>query len=178
MSDRQFAVDLARCTGCQTCSIACKDRANLPDGLDWLRVEANESGKYPAPILYYRVIHCFHCARPPCVEVCPTEAMVKREDGWVQVEAELCIACGACVEACPFSAIIIRPGDVASKCDGCADEISRGWKPTCVRACPMRALDYGPRASPLPDKRVEDRGFRDHGIGPAVLYLRRPEDQG
>ena len=174
MSERRFIVDLARCTGCQTCSIACKDRANLPDDLDWLRVEAHEGGRYPAPTLYYRIVHCFHCAEPPCAEVCPTEAIAKREGGWVQIEAELCVACEACVEACPFSAIVIWT-EVAAKCDGCVDEVSRGWKPTCVRACPMRALDYGTRTNSLPEERIEDREFRDHGIGPSVLYLRRSD---
>jgi anaerobic dimethyl sulfoxide reductase subunit B (iron-sulfur subunit) len=176
VSHCQFSIDLARCTGCQACSVACKDRADLPDHVDWLRVEVNEGGSYPAPTLYYRVVHCFHCARPPCVEVCPTGATARGKDGWVQVEAELCIACGACVEACPFSAVAIGPEDTASKCDGCVDEVSRGWKPTCVRACLMRALDYAPGASSLPDKRVDDWDFRDHGIGPSVQYLRRPED--
>jgi anaerobic dimethyl sulfoxide reductase subunit B (iron-sulfur subunit) len=176
VSERHFIVDLARCTGCQACSIACKDRANLPDDLDWLRVSAHEGGSYPAPTLYYRVMHCFHCAEPPCIEACPTEAIARQEGGWVQIEAELCIACGACVEICPFAAIVIRPEGIASKCDGCADEVSRGWQPTCVRACPMRALDYGTRASLSSGKRVEDLDFQDHGIGPSVLYLRRPDD--
>ena len=176
MSERCFVVDLARCTGCQACSIACKDRANLPDDLDWLRVEAHEGGNYPAPSLYYRATHCFHCAKPPCADVCPTEAVAKHESGWVQIEAELCVACGACADVCPFSAVVILPEEVASKCDGCADQVSQGWEPTCVRACPMRALHYGTRASPLLGKRVADQGFRDHGIGPSVLYLRRPDD--
>ena len=175
MSERRFVVDLVRCTGCQTCSIACKDRADLPDDLDWLRVEAHEGGRYPAPSLRYQVMHCFHCAKPPCAEVCPTEAIAKQENGWVQIEAELCVACGACVDVCPFSAVVIRPEDVASKCDGCADEVQRGWEPTCVRACPMRALDYGPLADGLSENRVEDPEFEDHGIAPAVLFMRRPE---
>ena len=174
MSERRYFIDLARCTGCQACSIACKDRAGLPDDLDWLRVEAHEGGSYPTPTFYYRVTHCFHCAEPPCAEVCPTAAIARKEAGWVQIDAGLCNACGACLDACPFSAIVIGAEGVASKCDGCADEVNRGWGPTCVRACPMRALDYGPRAGASSEVRVGDRDFEDHGIGPAVLYVRRP----
>ena len=174
MSECLYTVDLARCTGCQACSIACKDRAGLPDDLDWLRVEAREGGTYPAPSLTYRVTHCFHCAEPSCVAACPTGAITRQEDGWVQIDAGSCDACETCVDACPFATIVMWPeGVAASKCDGCADEVARGWEPTCVRACPMRALGYG--AGELPEGRAVDRAFDDHGIGPAVLYVRRSE---
>jgi anaerobic dimethyl sulfoxide reductase subunit B (iron-sulfur subunit) len=167
-----YTIDLARCTGCQACSIACKDRAGLPDDLDWLRVEEHEEGAYPHPIVTYRVSHCFHCAEPPCVYVCPMGALVKSQDG-VQLKADLCVACGTCIEVCPFAAIVMRPEGVASKCDGCADEVAQGWAPTCVRACPMRALGLVQDNSALPENRVQD-DFYDCGIGPAVRYLRRP----
>ena len=168
----RFSVDLARCIGCNACSVACQDRAGLSDELDWLRVETHEAGVYPTPSLTYRVVHCFHCADPACVASCPTGAMIKGADGWVQVDAALCIACGACIEACPFGAVVMGE-DAASKCDGCVDEAARGWEPTCVRACPMRALT-GP-GGPLPAPgRVPDDTFDDHGIGPSVIYYRRP----
>jgi anaerobic dimethyl sulfoxide reductase subunit B (iron-sulfur subunit) len=177
MIERHFIIDLARCTGCQACSIACKDRAGLPDDLDWLRVEVHEGGIYPAPTLHYRVMHCFHCAEPPCTEVCPTGGLARREDGWVQIDADVCSACEACIHACPFSAIVLRSEGYVSKCDGCVDEIQSEWEPTCVRACPMRALRYEPAASALTENRVADPDFEDHGIGPAVQYVRRPHGQ-
>jgi Fe-S-cluster-containing dehydrogenase component len=96
--------------------------------------------------------------------------MGQREDSWVQVDADLCIACGACIEACPFETAVMGTEGAASKCDGCADEVARGWDPTCVRACPMRALGYGIKETPL---RVVDETFDDHGIGPSVTYWRR-----
>ena len=168
-----FTIDLSRCTGCHACSVACKDRAGLPDELDWLRIEAHEEGIYPTPTLTYRVLHCFHCAEPACVASCPTGAMAKGAEGRVQVDADLCIACGACVEACPFGAVVMGEG-VASKCDGCADEVARGWDPTCVRACPMRALGTEPPAPPpVKPGRTKDESFDDHGIGPSVVYWRR-----
>ncbi len=30
-----------------------------------------------------------------------------------------------------------------TKCDFCVQEIDQGGKPSCVAACPMRALDFG-----------------------------------
>lgn len=168
-----FTIDIAHCTGCHACSIACKDRASLPDEVDWLRVETHEGGTYPHPTLTYRVVHCFHCARPACATACPTGAIDRDARGPVQIDAELCIACGACAEACPFHAVALGPQGFASKCDACADETAQEWEPTCVRACPTRALHYGSPEQDLPSGRIADPQFDDHGIGPAVRYLRR-----
>ena len=173
MNHSFFVIDVPRCTGCQACSIACKDRADLPDALDWLRVEAHEDGTYPNVTLAYRVVHCFHCAEPPCTEVCPTAAIAQGDDRRVQIDGELCIACGACIEACPFAAIVMGPEGTASKCDGCADEVARGWDPTCVRACPTRALQFGPVEDAWPEGRVADPTFEDHSIQPAVRHMQR-----
>jgi anaerobic dimethyl sulfoxide reductase subunit B (iron-sulfur subunit) len=174
-----FSIDLSRCTGCNACAVACSDRAGLPEGVAWLRVEAHEGGVYPAPTLYYRVVHCFHCADPACAASCPTGAMAQGADGWVQVDAGLCIACGACVEACPFGAVVLGADGAATKCDGCVDEVARGWGATCVRACPMRALEgpgtasHGLAGAGERAGRVLDARFDDHGIGPSVVYWRR-----
>ena len=174
MSANRFIVDVARCVGCYTCAVACKDRAGLPDdGVDLLRVETHEEGAYPRPSLYFRVVHCFHCDEPACVEVCPTGALAKGPDGLVRLDAETCSGCGDCLEACPFSALVMLPEGIAAKCDACADELARGWEPTCVRACPMRALRYETTERALPQGRIPDPAFDGHGIGPAVLYLRR-----
>ncbi|MFC1717597.1 4Fe-4S dicluster domain-containing protein [Candidatus Poribacteria bacterium] len=175
MSGAIFVVDIASCTGCGTCSIACKDRSGLPDDLDFLSVEEHEGGIYPEPTLHYRVIHCFHCAQPACAAACPVEAISKEEDGLVVINADECTGCGECITACPFDAIVMLSEDIAAKCDSCADEVARGWRPTCVRACSMRALSYVPMEDAQLEKRFSDPDFRDHGIGPGVLYLLREQ---
>ena len=172
MSDRAFVVDLARCTGCHACSIACKDRAGLPDELDWLRVDEREEGVCPEVRVSFRVVHCFHCAEPPCAQACPEGAIAKDDAGYVVLDPAKCTGCGQCIGACPFAAIVRLPDGTATKCDGCPDEAARGWEPTCVRACPMRALAYEPPDPPR-ENRVADPDFTDHGIGPAVRYWRR-----
>lgn len=173
MKDRVFVVDVAMCTGCFACSVACKDRAGLPDDLDLLRVEGRETGVFPDTELRFRVVHCFHCADPPCVEACPSNGIVKQEDGLVALDEGLCSGCGECVDACPFGAIVMRPDGTAAKCDGCSDETARGWDPTCVRACPTRALHLVPPGDVPATSRVHDPAFQDHGIGPSVVYLMR-----
>jgi len=173
MREAIFVIDLSRCTGCGACSIACKDRADLSDDVDWLHIEATEGGAYPNPTLTYRVLHCFHCAAPECLKVCPTSAIARDKEGWVQIDDELCIACEACLEACPFGAISLCAQGTACKCDGCTDQVKNGFAPTCVRACPMRALQYGPQQAASLDNRIVDPGFDDHGLSPAVLYVRR-----
>ena len=173
MNRSVFVVDMATCTGCFACSVACKDRAGLPDDLDLLRVEGHETGVFSKTGLHFRVIHCFHCEEPPCVDACPSDGIVQREDGLVEIEADLCDGCAECVEACPFDAIVMRPDGTSAKCDGCADEVALGWDPTCVRACPTRSLFYGsPDDAPFAP-RIENVGFEDHGIGPAVRFLQR-----
>jgi len=172
MNKPLFIIDIASCTGCHACSVACKDRANLPDELDLLRAEEQIEGTYPEIDVSYRITHCFHCDDPACVEACPTSAMEKQEDGLVTVQKDKCIGCGECVDSCPFDSIVLHD-DKATKCDGCADEVAEGWDPVCVRACPMRALRYESPGHGLLRNRIQDPDFDDHGIEPSVMYLRR-----
>ncbi len=173
MNRRVFAVDMATCTGCFACAVACKDRAGLPDDVDILRVEVHESETFPNTGLHFRVVHCFHCDDPVCAGACPSQGITKDEDGIVTIDRDSCNACGECVEACPFDAISLMPDGGSVKCDGCADEVAAGKDPTCVRACPMRSLWYGPADAVPSGDRGEDPDFVDHGIGPAVVHLRR-----
>lgn len=38
-----------------------------------------------------------------CVEACPTEAITE-SDGKYEINADICVGCGACAEACPVGA--------------------------------------------------------------------------
>ena len=104
------AVDLKRCTGCQSCTIACKLENGTPPGVFWTRVLEKEEGTFPFAYKIFIPQRCNHCAEPPCVEVCPTGAShVREQDNLVLVDQDACIGCHACVVACPYQARFI-PG--------------------------------------------------------------------
>ena len=75
------AVDLKRCTGCQSCTMACKLENGTPPGVFWTRVLEKEEGSYPFAYKVFMPIRCNHCGNPPCVEVCPTGARIFGEVG-------------------------------------------------------------------------------------------------
>jgi phenylacetyl-CoA:acceptor oxidoreductase subunit 1 len=47
-------------------------------------------------------VRCNQCKEAPCVEVCPTNASYKREDGIVAIDSNKCFGCRYCVIACPY----------------------------------------------------------------------------
>jgi len=99
-----MVVDLNRCVGCQTCTIACKHANDTLPQVQWRRVLDVETGKFPDVERLFLVVGCQHCAEPPCVPVCPTGATFQREDGLVAMSYDLCIGCGYCAVACPYQA--------------------------------------------------------------------------
>jgi molybdopterin-containing oxidoreductase family iron-sulfur binding subunit len=101
-------VDANRCTACGDCVKACDELHLLPrtdhpeDDPQWIRivhVRNRETGHaFSLPMM------CQHCAHPPCVDVCPTGASFRREDGIVLVDKHICIGCRYCMMACPYKA--------------------------------------------------------------------------
>jgi anaerobic dimethyl sulfoxide reductase subunit B (iron-sulfur subunit) len=151
-----FYVDIEKCTGCQACQVACKDKNDLPTGIRWRRVFQYEGGQWvsedgtmvPSSVYAYPVsAACMHCENAICTQVCPSGAMTKREDGIVQVDADKCIGCRYCSWACPYGAPQFNESlGVMTKCNMCADLVDKGQRPACVEACPYRAMDFGPLA--------------------------------
>ena len=146
-----FYFDQTRCTGCFTCSVACKDWHDIPAGpANWLRVTEIEKGKFPHVFVAYFVTACWHCADPACVTACPEGAISKRqEDGVVVVDQDKCLGkdnCDMCLQACAYEVPQFGAEQNAKmqKCNFCIDRLVEGKDPICVGACPMRALDAGP----------------------------------
>lgn len=141
------------CTGCKACQVACKDKWDLDIGVTWRRVAefsggnwtVNPDGTYENTVFaYYTSVACNHCENPLCRDVCPTQAITKREDGIVLIDQDKCIGCRYCEWACPYSAPQFDEArGVMTKCNMCVDSIDAGEPPACVGACPSRALDFG-----------------------------------
>lgn len=140
-----FYVNVRRCIGCKTCQVACKDRHNLQAaGPRPRRAEAFECGTYPDVAMFQLSLSCNHCENPVCAEACPTQAMHKDENGIVSVDPDRCVGCRYCEWNCPYGAPQFDPErKKMTKCDFCRDYLEQGLPPSCVAACPCRALDYG-----------------------------------
>jgi len=97
-----MVIDLKRCIGCYSCVVSCKEEHFLPPGIFWNKVLVTHKGSFPAVIKEILPIICNHCKDAACVEVCPTGASDRREDGIVLVDADICVGCRACIIACPY----------------------------------------------------------------------------
>ena len=151
MTQKAIITDLNRCTGCLSCTVACKLINDVPVGNFWVRTlrvgpvpKAGGTGDFPDVDMYYLPVQCQHCANPECVEVCPTGASVKLDDGTVQIDAEQCIGCQLCISACPYGVRYLNEDlNVVQKCTMCHDTVEQGELPACVRTCGGRARFFG-----------------------------------
>jgi molybdopterin-containing oxidoreductase family iron-sulfur binding subunit len=195
-----MAIDLKRCTGCQSCTMACKAENGTPPGVFWMRVLEKEEGTYPLAYTVYFPIRCNHCSEPPCVPVCPTGASyVRQKDNLVLVDQNKCIGCHACVVACPYQvrwvpknakgyygdqttpyeAVSYQKWQVgtAQKCTFCVHRIDQGLDPACVQTCPTKALTFGDLNDPQSDlaklvrARPQFQPRAELGTEPSLYYL-------
>ncbi len=139
-----FVIDNRKCIGCHACSTACKSENEVPLGVYRTWVKYVETGTYPDTRRHFQVTRCNHCANPPCVRICPVEAMYQDNDGIVQFDSNVCIGCKACMQACPYDAIHIDPNSgTIAKCHYCAHRVDIGLQPACVVVCPEQAIIAG-----------------------------------
>ena len=146
-------IDASRCApGCTDCISACKTENGWtghgdPDrDVQWIRkvtLKEKATGReVNLPMM------CQHCDSPPCVDVCPTGASFKRDDGIVLVDKHICIGCRYCMMACPFKARSFAHEPVTNQkphaprgvgtvesCTLCVHRVDAGGIPACVEAC-------------------------------------------
>jgi len=173
-----FVIDNRKCIGCHACSTACKSENEVPLGVYRTWVKYVETGAYPNNRRHFQVTRCNHCANPPCVRICPTEAMYQRDDGIVEFDNSVCIGCKACMQACPYDAIYIDPEtDTAAKCHYCAHRTDIGLEPACVVVCPEHAIISGDMNDPTSEISQilarQDVTVRkpEQGTAPKLFYI-------
>lgn len=173
-----FAIDQRTCIGCHACTVACKTEHEVPLGQFRTWVKYVESGEFPATTRDFGVMRCNHCTDAPCVKICPTQALFKRDDGIVDFDNERCIGCKACMQGCPYDAIYIdEETHTAAKCNFCAHRVDEGLEPACVVVCPTHSIWVGDLEDPASGiarlvncNPVQVRA-PEQNTGPNVFYL-------
>ncbi|BDG26891.1 4Fe-4S ferredoxin [Thermus thermophilus] len=180
-----MAIDLSLCVGCAACAVACKMENEVPPGVFNLWIREREIGTYPDLVVEFRPEQCLHCENPPCVPVCPTGASYQTQEGLVLVDPKKCIACGACIAACPYDARYLHPSGYVSKCTFCAHRIEQGRLPACVETCPTFCRTFGDLDDPeSPVSRALKEAGRvdvlrpELGTKPKLFYLNAPSKKG
>ena len=146
-------IDTNKCNkGCTDCVDACNEEHALTPihgpatDTQYIRKvtlkEKSTGHEHSLPLM------CQHCETAPCVDVCPTGASFKREDGIVLVDKHICIGCRYCMMACPYKARsfiheVIKDQTVhtprgkgcVESCTLCVHRVDDGKNPACVEAC-------------------------------------------
>ena len=177
MPSRTLVIDLDRCSGCDSCVVACKFENDVALGNYWNHViPVNPAGTHPDIEMYWLPIQCQQCANSPCVAVCPTGASYRDADNnVVLINKEECIGCKTCLAACPYSDPEgrTRPSvrwfntaeNVVEKCTLCnhltakSDGVKNNQDtsdpahavPPCVHNCSCGARHYGDLDDPNSD---------------------------
>lgn len=187
-------IDLTRCTGCQSCALACQvanDRQETvappsrlsSDAYSYVSTIAlTEDDEQREPIYVKR--QCMHCVHPACVSACTVGALQKTATGPVVYDASKCIGCRYCQYACPFGVPTYDWDNALGlihKCQMCALRQQNGQAPACVAACPNGALRFGKRHELLaqahaqiasnPERYLDHVYGESEAGGTSVLYL-------
>ncbi len=188
-------IDLTRCTGCNSCALACKESNNLPhanvvpgalDSDAFTFVDAHQvitaTGQTETR---YVKRQCMHCMNAACASACPAAAMHTSDEGPVVYRPNRCLGCRYCQLACPFEVPRfdwengVNP--VISKCWLCYDRLQAGQKPACAEACPTGTLRFGQREELLAQAHAQiasnpgryiDHVFGEFEVGgTSMLYI-------
>lgn len=188
-----FFTDTTVCIGCKACEVACHQWNALParnggqvpltgmsydntgslTDVDWRHVKFIERFSEDRSDARWLMMSdvCKHCVQAPCLEICPTGAIVRTEFDTVYIQEPACNGCRDCIAACPFGVIqISAEKKIAQKCTFCYDRLQNGLVPACAQACPTRSIQFGPiedlrrRAA----ERVEQ--LHANGVTDAHLY--------
>jgi Fe-S-cluster-containing dehydrogenase component len=163
-----IGIDIEKCIGCGSCARACKAENDVPkepfffrswveqytiknDGT--LAVQSPNGGidsfvqTVPEAEIFKSFFvpkMCNHCAKSPCVQVCPVGATYESPEGIVLVDEKYCIGCRYCIQACPYGCRYLHPEkQTADKCTLCYHRLKKGLNPACFDVCPTGARIYG-----------------------------------
>jgi formate dehydrogenase iron-sulfur subunit len=149
LKEKGLLFDVTMCVGCGSCYKACKEENKLPQtNKEFLQDHLSEN-TYTVVEQYgnkYARKLCMHCNEPSCASVCPVGAFKKSDTGAVLYDADKCIGCRYCMQACPHKIPRYEWGKTQPrirKCVLCHDRVKAGKLTACAEACPTEATLFG-----------------------------------
>jgi formate dehydrogenase iron-sulfur subunit len=192
-----FYTDTTVCIGCKACQVACHQWNDLPAGhgptrhslpvlsgqsydntlslsdVNWRHVKFIEQfspDRSQAAWLMMSDV-CKHCVDAPCLEICPTGAILRTEFDSVYINEPACNGCRDCIAACPFGVIhVSETKNVAQKCTLCYDRLKNNLVPACAQACPTESIQFGPLDKLKEKARARVNQLKGQGRKKARLY--------
>ncbi len=132
-----------KCSNCLSCVVVCAERhtGTSAPARARIRIQVDLLTDNKVTARYCRQCTGPDGAAAPSAEACPEGAIAFDEivSAWI-VDDERCMACAACVNACPYEAIFVDAvTDLATKCDLCSDAGGVA-RVRCVEVCAPGAL--------------------------------------
>ena len=187
MTKWNLIVDVAECTNCNMCVLACQDEyvgndwpgysAEMPrHGHRWIDIQRKERGQAPMVDVAFLPVMCQHCDDMPCMKAAKDGAVRKREDGIVIIDPVKAKGQRQIVDACPYGAIWWNEEKQLPQIwTFDAHLLDQGWKePRAAQSCPTGAIKALKTDDAAMAAKARAEGLQhlspEHGTRPRVWY--------